>query len=81
MTIVNVPLGWLGEGVNVPDEVGLQELDRFFMVIQLLFVLRFLGSQVLVEAVSAGFRSDDQSVDDGTIGVGGEVVAGDGAVD
>ncbi len=51
------------------------------MVIQLLFVVRFLGCQVLLEAVGAGFGGDDQSVNDGSVGVGREVVAGDCASD
>ncbi len=55
MAILNVPFGWLGEGIDVPDEAGLQKLDRLFMVIQLLFVVHFLGGQVLLEAMSVGF--------------------------
>jgi len=51
------------------------------MVIQLLFVIRFLGSKVLVEVVGAHFRSDNQSIDDGMIGVGWEIMAGDSAMD
>ncbi len=51
------------------------------MVIQLLLVVHFLGSQFLGEAVSTCFEGDDQPVDDGPVGVGWEVMAGDGAVD
>src|SRR6266478_10166281 len=79
--VLNVSVGWLGEGVNVSDEAGFQELDRLFTVIQLLFVVCFLGSHVLLEAVGASFGGDDQPVDDGSIGVGREVVTGDCASD
>jgi len=79
--IFDVSVGWLGEGVDIPDEAGFEKLDRFFVVIQLLFVVRFLGGHVLLEAVSAGFRGDDQSIDDGSIGVGREVVTGDCTLD
>jgi len=51
------------------------------MVIQLLFVVCFLGGQVLLEAVSTGFGGDDQSIDDGSVGLCREVVTGDGAAD
>jgi len=71
----------LGEGVDVSNEAGFQELDRLFMVIQLLFVVRFLGCQVLLEAMGAGFGGDNQSVNDGSVGVGREVVAGNCAMD
>src|SRR6266436_1204813 len=74
--------GWgLGEGVDIPDETGLEEFDRLFTVIQLLFVVCFLGSEVLVVAMSAGLGGDDEPVDDRSVGVGGEVMAGDGGVD
>ncbi len=55
MAIFNVSVGWLGEGVDIPDKSGLEELDCLFMVIQLLFVVRFLGEQVLLVMVSVGF--------------------------
>ena len=79
--VLNVPVGWLGEGVNVSDEMGFEKFDRLFTVIQLLFVVRFLGSHVLLEAVGAGLGGDDQPVDNGSVGVGGEVVACDCAAD
>src|SRR6266446_1134362 len=81
MAIFDIAGRGLGEGVDVADETGFEELDRLFMVIQLLFVLRFLGSAVLVEAMSAGLGGDDEPVDDRSVGVGGEVVAGDGSAD
>src|SRR6266446_4217733 len=80
LAVFDVPVGWSGEGVNIADEAGFQELDRFFTVIQLLFVVHFLGGQVLLEAMGVGLGGDDQSVDDGSIGVRGEVVAGDGTM-
>src|SRR6266403_3084531 len=79
--VLNIAVRWLGEGVDVPDEAGLKELDCLFMVIQLLLMVRFLGGQVLLAAVGAGLGGDDQAVDDGPIGVGGEVVAGDCTAD
>src|SRR6266403_286039 len=71
----------LGEGVDVPDEAGFEEFDRLFMVIQLLFAACFLGGEVLVIAMGTGLRGDNESVDDRSVGVGGEVVAGDGGAD
>src|SRR6266403_1323954 len=71
----------LGEGVDISDKAGLEEFDRLFMVIQLLFVVCFLGGEVLVVAMSAGLGGDDEPVDDRSVGVGGEVVAGDGGAD
>ncbi len=71
----------LREGVDISDKTGLEEFDRLFMVIQLLFVVRFFADEVLVVAVGAGLGGDDESVDDGSVGVGGEVVAGDGGAD
>ena len=53
----------LREGVDVSDETGLEELDRLFTVIQLLFVIRFLSGEVLVVAVGAGLGGDDEPVD------------------
>ncbi len=53
----------LGEGVDVADEAGLEEFDRLFMVIQLLFVVRFLGGEVLVVSMGAGLGSDDEPID------------------
>ena len=81
MAIFNIPIRWLGEGVNVPDETGFKKLNRFFTVIQLLFVVRFLGGEVLVVAMGASLGGDDEPVDDRPIGIGGEVVAGDGGMD
>src|SRR6266403_162383 len=81
MAVLDIAVGWLGEGVDVPDEAGLKKLNCLFMVIQLLLVVHFLGGQVLLEAVGAGFRGDNQSIDDGPIGVGGEVMAGDCTAD
>src|SRR6266446_6021046 len=81
MAIFDIAGRGLGEGVDVSDEMGLEELDRFFTVIQLLFVVRFLGGEVLVVAVSVGLGGDDEPVDDRSVGVGGEVVAGDGGAD
>jgi len=71
----------LGEGVNIPDETGFEEFDRLFMVIQLLFVVHFLGSEVLAISVGTGLGGDNEPVDDRSVGVGGEVVAGDGGTD
>ncbi len=71
----------MGEGVDVSDEAGFKKLDRLFTVIQLLFVVRFLGGEVLVVSVGAGLGGDDEPVDDRSVGVGGEVVAGDGGAD
>src|SRR6266478_4569636 len=51
------------------------------MVIQLLLTVRFLGGEVLVEVMSAGLGGDDEPVDDRSVGVGGEVVTGDGGAD
>ncbi len=81
MTVLDVSFGGLGEGVNVPDETGFKKLDRLFMVIQLLFVFRFLGGEILLVAMSAGFGSDNEPVDDRAISVCGEVMAGDGSAD
>src|SRR6266404_7710342 len=61
--------------------MGLEEFDRLFTVIQLLFVVRFLGDEVLVVAMGAGLGGDDEPVDDRPVSVGGEVVAGDGGAD
>ncbi len=80
-TIFDVPIWGLGEHFDIPDEAGLHELDGFVAVIHLLFEFCLLGDQILLEVVGAGFRGDDQSVDDGSVGVGWEVVAGDGTVD
>src|SRR6266436_4816537 len=74
MAVLNVAVGWLGEGVDVPDEAGLKKLDCLFTVIQLLFVVCFLGGQVLLEVVGAGLGGDNQSIDDGSRGVCGEDV-------
>src|SRR6266403_2436782 len=80
-TVFDVSFGGLREGVNVPDEAGFKKLYCLFTVIQLLFVVRFLGGEVLVVAMTAGLGGDDESVDDRSVGVGGEVVAGDGGAD
>ena len=77
-SIFDVSLGGLGEGVNVPNKTGFKKLDCLFTVIQLLLVVCFLGGEVLVVAMRAGFRGDDEPVDDRAISVGGEVVTGDG---
>ena len=61
-TVLDVSLGGLGECVNIPDEAGFKKLDRLFTVIQLLFVVCFLGGEVLVVAVGAGFGGDDEAV-------------------
>src|SRR6266481_4123941 len=58
LAVFDIPIGWLGEGVDVSDKTGFQELDRLFTVIQLLLVVRFLDGQVQLEAVSVGFPSD-----------------------
>ncbi len=79
--IFDIPGRRLGEGVDVADEAGFKELDRLFMVIQLLFVVHFFGGEVLVIPMSAGLGGDDEPVDDRAVGVGGEVVAGDGGAD
>ena len=79
--VLDVALGRLGESVDIPDEVGFEELDCLFTVIQLLFVVRFLVCQVLLELVGAGFGGDNQFVNDGSVGVGREVVAGNCAMD
>ena len=78
-TIFDIPVRRAGEGFDIPDEVHLHELDCFVMVIQLLFVSRFLGSKILGEVMGAGFGGDDESVDDGSVSVSREVVTGDGA--
>ncbi len=80
MAVFDIAVRGLGECFDIPNEVGLHELDGFVMVIQLLLELRFLGSQVLAEAVSSCFGGNDEPVDDGSIGVHWEVVAGDGSV-
>ena len=54
-TILNVAIWGLGEGVDVPDKMGLQELDCFIEVIQLLLVTFFFGGQLLLEVVGACF--------------------------
>ncbi len=81
MTIFDIPIRGSGEGFNIPNEVGLHELDGFVTVIQLLLELRFLGSQVLVVVMGLRFRSNDQSIDDGPVGVSREVVTCNGAMD
>ncbi len=81
MTIFDISVRRLGEGVDIPDKTGFKKLNRFFTVIQLLFVVRFLGGQVLVVVVGAGLGGDDQSIDDGAVGICREVMTGDGAVD
>ncbi len=80
-TVFNVSLGGLGKGVNVPDETGFKKLDRFFTVIQLLFMFCLLGGDLLVVAVGAGLGGDDEPIDDRAISVCGEVVAGDSGTD
>ncbi len=62
--VFDIPVRGLGEGVNVPDETGFKKLDHLFTVIQLLFVVHFLGGEVLVVTVGAGLRGDNESVDD-----------------
>ncbi len=81
MTIFDIPVRRLGESFDIPDEVGLHELNGFVAVIQLLLKLCFLGSQVLVEAVGPHFQGDDEPIDNGSVGVGWEVVARDGTMD
>ncbi len=81
MTIFDVAIRGLGEGVDVPDKTGFQELNGFAEVIQLLLVTFFLGSQLLLEAVSAWLQGDDKSIDDGLVGVGVKSVSGDGTTD
>ena len=71
----------LGEGVDVSDKAGFKKLDRLFTVIQLLFVVCFLGGEVLVIAMGASLGGDDEPIDDRAIGIGREVVAGDGSAD
>ncbi len=44
-------------------------------------MVRFLGGEVLVVAMGAGLRGDNEPVDDRSVGVGGEVVTGDGGAD
>jgi len=80
-TVFNVSFGGLGKGVNVPNETGFKKLDRFFTVIQLLFVFCLLGGDLLVVAMGAGLGGDDEPVDDRMISVCGEVVAGDSGAD
>src|SRR6266481_3005007 len=77
-TVLDVSFGGPGERVNVPDEAGFKKLDRFFTVIQLLFVFCLLGGNLLVVAMGAGLRGDDEPIDNRTVGVCGEVMAGDG---
>src|SRR6266404_5940889 len=81
LAILNVPFGGSGECVDVPDEMGFKKLDRLFTVIQLLFVVCFLGGEVLAVVMGASLGGDDEPVDNRSVGVGGEVVAGDGGAD
>ncbi len=81
LAILGVAGRRLGEGVDVADEMGLQELNGFFEVIHLLLVLFFLSHTLLLEVVSVGLRGDDKSIDDGPVGGCVEVVSGDGAAD
>ncbi len=55
VAVLDVSLGWLGEGVYVSNEAGFKELDRLLTVIQLLFVVCFLCREVLLEVVGVGF--------------------------
>ncbi len=51
VTVFDVAIGGLREGVDVSDEMGLQEFDSFIEVIQLLLVTLFLGGQFLLEVM------------------------------
>ncbi len=53
VTVLSVALWRLGEGFDIPDKVGLHELNCFVVVIQLLLVFGFLGCQILLEAMGA----------------------------
>ncbi len=44
-------------------------------------MLCFLSSEILGEAMGAGFGGNDKAINDGSVSVGREVVAGDGTVD
>ncbi len=55
MTIFDIAIRGLGEGVNVADKMGFQELDGLVEVIQLLLVTFFLGGQLLLEVVGTRF--------------------------
>ncbi len=81
VAILDIAIQRLKEGVDIPDKMGLQELDCFVEVIQLLLVTFFFGGQFLLEVVGACFRGDDESVDDGLVGVGFEGMSGDGTAD
>src|SRR6266404_3919374 len=81
MSILDVSFGGLGEGVDIPNETGFKKLDRLFTVIQLLFVVRFLGGEVLAVVMGASLGGDNEPIDDRAIGVCGEVMAGDGGAD
>ncbi len=54
-TVFDVPIRGLGEHFDIPDKMGLHELDGFVVVIQFLLELRFLGSQILGEAMGPRF--------------------------
>ena len=79
--ILGIAIWRLGKGVNVPDKMGLPELNGLFKVIQFLFMLFFLAHTLLFEAVGAGFGGDDKSIDDGLVGSCVKGVSGDGVVD
>src|SRR6266478_5653648 len=59
MAVFDISGRRLGEGVNIPDETGFEELDRLLVVIQLLFVVRFLGGKILVVTVGASLGGDE----------------------
>jgi len=48
LAVLGISVGWLAEGVNVPDKMGFKELNSFVEVIQLLLMGLFLGSELLV---------------------------------
>ena len=78
LAILNVAVGRLGEGVNITDKVGFQELNALFKVIHLLLVLFFFTQELLFEAVTMCFGGDDKSIDDGPVGGCVEGVSGNG---
>ncbi len=55
LPVFSIAIWGLGEGVNVPDETGLQELDTLFEVIHAFLVLFFLGGKLVFEVVGVCF--------------------------
>ncbi len=77
--IFSVAIRRLGEGVDIANEVGFQELNGFFEVIHLLLVLFFFAHELLFEAMVACFGGNDKSVNDGPVAGCVKGVSGNGA--